>query len=524
MELLEMMKNRRSVRTYTGEPVPKEKLEKILQAGLLSASGRAIRPWEFIVVQKKETLKRMAGSRAAGAKMLEEADCAIVVLGDEEKSDVWTEDCSIVMANMHLMADSLSVGSCWIQGRLREASDGRTTEEYVRALLGYPAHMRLEAILSLGIPKDHPEPHTTEELLTEKIHWECYAGQKEEQIAVCLPIIIKRIGEFWRELELMSEDSSAVSVDRQKFTLLLSGVSTCRKIPGIQEHMGYDELYHCDSEDDRKQAGTFLENMYKIHDRESLQTALLREFSDCEQYEQFRTFWVGAPMFELEELLPENRAWFEFSRDVAEQFYSIVKEKGFYAWDISEKIGICRKAAACGIISDEEFWQITDPYVRMAQAFYHSWKEYALSCLCGSVYFMRSQGSQLREFADLNIKLIRQLFAEGMAWRKHAWYTPKTREWAELFDLSQKCLITKKALENGQIGYMYKQEPEPEFADCGWRFLTGDETEAYVNEPGNIIMCRYSDVCNLDPSVRAYFYAACGMQYERVADGWAEIQ
>lgn len=172
MELLEMMKNRRSVRTYTGEPVPEEKLEKILQAGLLSASGRAIRPWEFLVIQNKETLKKMASARAAGAKMLEEADCAVVVLGDPNQTDVWTEDCSIAMANMHLMADSLGIGSCWIQGRLREAADGRTTEAYLRELLGYPGHLKLEAVLSLGIPKDHPSPHTVEELRMEKIHRE----------------------------------------------------------------------------------------------------------------------------------------------------------------------------------------------------------------------------------------------------------------------------------------------------------------------------------------------------------------
>lgn len=174
MELLEIMRNRRSVRTYTGEPVPEEYLVKILQAGLLSPSGRAIRPWEFLVVQKKETLKKMAGSRASGAKMLEEADCAVVVLGDAGKTDVWTEDCSIAMANMHLMADSLGVGSCWIQGRLREASDGRTAEEYLRELLGYPGHLKLEAVLSLGMPKDRPKPHNLEELMMEKVHRETF--------------------------------------------------------------------------------------------------------------------------------------------------------------------------------------------------------------------------------------------------------------------------------------------------------------------------------------------------------------
>lgn len=172
MELLEIMQNRRSVRTYTGEPVPKESIQRILQAGLLSPSGKGLRSWEFVVVKDKETLKELAKSRAMGAKMLEQADCAIVVLGDEEKTDVWAEDCSIAMANMHLMADSLGVGSCWIQGRLREASDGRTTEECVRALLGCPEHYRLEAMLSLGMPDNHPQPYRLEELPMEKIHRE----------------------------------------------------------------------------------------------------------------------------------------------------------------------------------------------------------------------------------------------------------------------------------------------------------------------------------------------------------------
>lgn len=170
MELLEIMQKRRSVRTYTGEPVPKECIEKILQAGLLSPSGRAIRPWEFILVRDKEMLCQMAKGRAMGAGMLEGADCAIVVLGNKEQTDVWTEDCSIAMAYMHLMADSLGVGSCWIQGRLREAADGRATEDYVRELLGYPDQYALEAILSLGMPDKHPEARKISDLPKEKVH------------------------------------------------------------------------------------------------------------------------------------------------------------------------------------------------------------------------------------------------------------------------------------------------------------------------------------------------------------------
>ena len=52
MELLDMMLRRRSVRHYIPGEIPEEALTKILQAGLLSASGRAIRPWELIVIRK----------------------------------------------------------------------------------------------------------------------------------------------------------------------------------------------------------------------------------------------------------------------------------------------------------------------------------------------------------------------------------------------------------------------------------------------------------------------------------------
>lgn len=172
MELFEYMKQRRSIRKYTQDPIEDIKIEKVIQAGLLSASGRSIRPWEFIVVRNKETLQKLSECRVGAAKILAEADCAIVVIADEKKSDVWVEDCSVAMANMHLMADGLGIGSCWVQGRLREAPDGRTTEEYVRNILVFPEKYKLEAILSMGVSEKHPSPYNVEDLRYEKIHRE----------------------------------------------------------------------------------------------------------------------------------------------------------------------------------------------------------------------------------------------------------------------------------------------------------------------------------------------------------------
>ena len=174
VDLLQLLMARRSIRKYTGEGIPQDTLERILQAGLLAASGKNRKPWEFIVVQDRDTLVKLSGSRDHGAAMLESAGCAVVVVADPAKTDVWTEDCSIAMSNMHLMADSLGIGSCWVQGRLREAADGRSTETYVKELLKIPDAYRLEAILSLGIPAERPEGYSIEDLPVEKIHSECF--------------------------------------------------------------------------------------------------------------------------------------------------------------------------------------------------------------------------------------------------------------------------------------------------------------------------------------------------------------
>ena len=174
MELLDLMFHRRSVRQYIPGEIPEETLTTVLQAGLLSASGRAIRPWELIVVRTPERLQALSGCRAVPVKMLQTCACAIAVVADGKKTDVWVEDCSIVMNNMHLMADALGLGSCWVQCRLREAADGRSTEEYVRDILHFPETHRLEAILALGMIDTHPEPYTPDQLRTDKIHYETF--------------------------------------------------------------------------------------------------------------------------------------------------------------------------------------------------------------------------------------------------------------------------------------------------------------------------------------------------------------
>ena len=172
MDVLDAMARRRSLRRYSGESVPQALLDRILEAGLRSASGRSRRPWELIVVRDRAMLDDLAECREQGTGMLTGADAAIVVVADPTLADAWVEDCSIVMANMQLEAAASGVGSCWIQGRLRQAADGRSTHEFVANLLKVPAPYQLEAILSLGMPEAEAPRRPFDEALLGKVHEE----------------------------------------------------------------------------------------------------------------------------------------------------------------------------------------------------------------------------------------------------------------------------------------------------------------------------------------------------------------
>lgn len=167
-ELLKIMLHRRSVRKFTGEAVPADQLEMILAAGCAVPSSRGAYPWRFLPVTDRGLLENMSHCRKGAAGMMKKAGAAIVVLGDD-RYDAWVEDCSLALGNMHLMADYLGLGSCWIQGRMREAEDGRSTEDYLRELLGFPAELKLEAVLAVGVAESHPDPYTTADLKTDHI-------------------------------------------------------------------------------------------------------------------------------------------------------------------------------------------------------------------------------------------------------------------------------------------------------------------------------------------------------------------
>ncbi len=174
MDIMNYLHHRRSVRQYTGAAIDDMLLQQVLEAGITAPTGKNLQSVEFIVVRDRQRLMELAHSRKSGATMLEKADAAILVLADAEKTDLWIEDGSIAAAYMHLAADGLGLGSCWIQMHARESADGKTMEEWLRTRFQFPTRLRPVSIISLGVIDTHPAPRPTEESLWKKVHQEQY--------------------------------------------------------------------------------------------------------------------------------------------------------------------------------------------------------------------------------------------------------------------------------------------------------------------------------------------------------------
>lgn len=175
-DFLELAQNRRSIRKYTEQAVEPEKIEKLLQAALMSPAGKRLNPWEFVVVTDREMLSQMAGCRTYGSSMLTGSPLGIVVCADPNVSDTWKFDCAIAAENILLEAEDLGLGACWVQVYERWVKDesGETAEQLVRGLLGIPEHMSVVCIISVGYKNEERKPRKLEKLQYEKVHYGKY--------------------------------------------------------------------------------------------------------------------------------------------------------------------------------------------------------------------------------------------------------------------------------------------------------------------------------------------------------------
>ena len=169
--MIELLRTRRSIRKYVDKSIEPEKIEILKEAVLRSPSSRNFDPWEFIFVDDRELLKKLALSKRHGSRFLEHAALGVVICADGEKSDVWIEDCSIASILVQMVAQSMGLGSCWIQIRKRMYDDQTTSEDYIRNLLNIPGHVKVESIVAIGYPAETREPLPRENLKDDKVRF-----------------------------------------------------------------------------------------------------------------------------------------------------------------------------------------------------------------------------------------------------------------------------------------------------------------------------------------------------------------
>ena len=168
--MIDLLRQRRSVRVYAQQPVEQEKINILQEAVLRSPSSRNINPWQFIFVQDAELVAKLSKAKQHGSAFLSGAPLAVVIAGDTTQSDVWIEDCSIAAILLQLTAQSLGLGSCWVQIRLRQHNESVTSQAFVQELLGIPEHLQVEAIIGIGYPAEDKPGIPYEKLLFENIH------------------------------------------------------------------------------------------------------------------------------------------------------------------------------------------------------------------------------------------------------------------------------------------------------------------------------------------------------------------
>ena len=142
MDVFDAIEKRSSIRNYEPTPIPREKLEKILEAARLAPSASNAQPRHFIVVTDKE--RRDALATGMFARFLKQTPMVIAACGDEKKSPKWYPiDVAIAVENMVLAATEEGLGTCWI---------GSFDENKVRAVLKIPENLRVVVLLALGYP------------------------------------------------------------------------------------------------------------------------------------------------------------------------------------------------------------------------------------------------------------------------------------------------------------------------------------------------------------------------------------
>ncbi len=154
MDVMEAIKERRSIRNYSDRPVEEEKLNLILEAGRLAPSAANRQEWRYVIVRDGETRQKLKKA-AKGQTFVGQAPVVIAACAETDGhvmscgQPCYPIDVAISVDHMTLAAMEEGLGTCWV---------GAFYEEEVKRVLGIPDDIRVVELLTLGYPVDVPPP------------------------------------------------------------------------------------------------------------------------------------------------------------------------------------------------------------------------------------------------------------------------------------------------------------------------------------------------------------------------------
>lgn len=159
MDFLEVVEKRRSVRKYSDRPVERELLDAIVRVAQTAPSSRNSKSSAFLIVEDRDMLDALSQMRDYGSGLLSGAQAAIVVMGDETKTDLWVDNCAISATFIQLAVTAMDLVSCWVHcnGRpcKKDEPDGAKATDYVRELLGLKDGLNPYCVIAIGYPEEN---------------------------------------------------------------------------------------------------------------------------------------------------------------------------------------------------------------------------------------------------------------------------------------------------------------------------------------------------------------------------------
>ena len=167
MDAIDAIIGRRTIRQYTPDPIPAEKLEVLLRAAMSAPTANNRQPWHYVVITDRTTLDRIGEFHRHGA-MLKQATAAILVCGDLQLARYHGHmilDCAAATENILIAAHAIGLGAAWLG-----IYPWEDRQAAIRQFLTMPAEIDPIALVSIGYPSE--EKASSERYKPERIHYQ----------------------------------------------------------------------------------------------------------------------------------------------------------------------------------------------------------------------------------------------------------------------------------------------------------------------------------------------------------------